>query len=103
MKTQNKSIQSLALVIGLLAAQIAPALAAGLVPHIYNRGVHGHLDLTSAKHLLVLCPELQFGQLYLGSSQGKDEHFMQNGIVPGGHYGRQDRARLERCTRQNQQ
>lgn len=103
MKTQNKSIQSLALVIGLLATSIAPALAAGLAPHIYNHGVHGHLDWASAEHLFAICPALQFGQLYLGNNQDEGEHFLQTGIVPGGHYGRQDRARLERCNRQNQQ
>ena len=91
------------LVATLLVSPIAPALAGLPTPHIYNRGVHGHMDLASSEQLLVRCPGSNFGQLYLGNAQSKDEHFKQSGIVPGGHYGRQDRARLERCAHRNQQ
>lgn len=103
MKKRNICQFGFALLAALLAMQITSAFAAVPMPHIDNRGFHGQLDLTIADHLLTRCPGFSFGQLYLGNSQAKDEHFMQTGIVPGGHYGRHDRARLERCMSQYQQ
>lgn len=90
-----------AFLVVLLAAQVTPAFAAGPLPHIDNRGFHGRIDLTIADHFLVRCPGIHFGQLYLGNSQAKDMHFLQTGIVPGGHYGRHDRTRMEKCLRED--
>tara|TARA_R110000868_G_scaffold56546_3_gene174939 strand:+ start:9062 stop:9424 length:363 start_codon:yes stop_codon:yes gene_type:complete len=103
MKSLKIARLGLALATAFIATPMAPAFAGLPTPHIYNRGVHGHMDLVSAEQLLVRCPGREFGQLYLGNVQSKNEHFKQTGIVPGGYYGRQDRARLERCAHRNQQ
>lgn len=103
MRKRNIYQFGFALLAALLAMQMTSAFAAPPVPHIDNRGFHGQLDLTIADHLLTRCPGFNFGQLYLGNSQAKDAHFMQTGVVPGGHYGRHDRARLERCMSRYQQ
>ena len=92
-----------AFLVVLLAAQVTSAFAAGPLPHIDNRGFHGRIDLTIADHLLVRCSGIRLGQLYLGHSQVRDVHFLQTGIVPGGHYGRHDRARMEKCLGEDRQ
>lgn len=85
----------------LLTTQGTPALASGLSPHVYNRGVHGHVDLKCIGDAFVRCPGLKFGELYLGNSVAEYEHFLRARVIPGGRYGRQDRRSLERCLRQN--
>ena len=103
MRKRNIYQFGFALLIAFLVMQMTSAFAAPPVPHIDNRGFHGQLDLTIADHLLTRCPGFSFSQLYLGNRQAKNEHVMQAGIAPGGHYGRHDRARLERCMSQFQQ
>lgn len=103
MKEKNICQLGIASLVALLAAQVTPAFAVGPLPHIDNRGFHGRINLTIADHFLARCSEIRFGQLYLGNSQVRDAHFLQTGIVPGGHYGRHDRTRMEKCLREDRQ
>lgn len=101
MEAQKNSLQKIGLTIALLAGSFVPALGSVPTPHIYNRGVHGHLNLTDTEQVLAVCPGLQFSQIYHGNGQSQDEHLMKNHIVSGGHYGRMDLARFQRCVSQN--
>lgn len=101
MKKKNIYRPWSAILAAFLVAQVTSAFAAVPLPHIDNRGFHGRIDLTIADHLLVRCSGIRFGQLYLGNNQVRDAHFLQTGIVPGGHYGRHDRTRMGKCLRED--
>ncbi|MBI1262329.1 MAG: hypothetical protein GC184_11450 [Rhizobiales bacterium] len=103
MTAQKKSLQGSLIAIALLSASVLPAMAEVPTPHIYNRGLHGQVDLTDVDGVLTNCPGLRFSQVYLGNSDVQASHFLRDRIVPGGKFGRDDIARFEKCANQSRQ